>query len=123
MAFEGDLQKFTPVEVDEVGQIILKARELLSDPAKWCKGYHTNAGAYCILGAIGARDWNDGADEEVIERIESALPLLFRLRAYVFDSWSNLKPAVAAFNDAPSTTHADILALLDRAASAHRRGE
>ena len=37
----------------EVGQIILKARELLSDPAKWCQTDLSVGGAMCLLGAVG----------------------------------------------------------------------
>lgn len=100
MAFEGDIQTYAPTEVDEVGQIILKARELLSDPAKWCQGRAANdRGARCIIGAL----WE--LDDEAAQ-----LRALRRIRKLAGTS-------IVLFNDDPNTTHAMVLDLLDRAAT------
>lgn len=111
MAFEGSPEKFAPVEVDEVGQIILKARELLSDPAKWCKGAFVSNGAFCIAGAVGMRAFKDEEPlaDKAVTRISGLLPPEFA--------------SVSTFNDHPSTTHADVLALLDRALSRVESGQ
>lgn len=92
----------------------LKAmRELLSDPARWTKGtearnakgrpvrpWWKSATCWCLLGAphAGARRcYRNAVQEEMALR--SAL---------------GGKKAISGFNDDPTTTHADILALLDR---------
>ena len=108
MAYEGDIQKHAPPVVDEVTQTILKARELLSDPDKWFKGSMTNRAhnAFCVMGAIrvvttgDALTWNRKT-VEASNRVAGFVPGI-----------------VSAFNDDPNTTHADVLALLDRAALA-----
>ena len=110
MAFEGDIQKFAPVEIDEVGQLILKARDLLSDPKKWFKGDYVcrRTGAVCIMGALGARDDNNrpAIVEAAIDRIDALIKL------------DEPNVGVPFFNDRATTKHSDILALLDRAAGA-----
>lgn len=119
MAYEGDVQKFAPPEVDEVGQIILKARELLSDPGKWHQGGYKRGGAFCVLGALGWRKkyvFRKGSkapcgSNTILARLVNALPA-YAERSPEPQNWN-----IARFNDSPNTTHADILALLDRAAS------
>lgn len=113
MAFEGDLQKFAPAEVDEVGAIILKARELLSDPAKWFKGDFVceQTGAMCLLGALGYR-FADATKKTVLEPPCVAARQAADLLTEILDR------DVAAYNDDFATTHADVLTLLDQAAKA-----
>jgi hypothetical protein len=111
MAFEGDIQNFAPAEVDDVGAIILKARDLIGHPLYWCQGRFNYGNRYCILGAFGQRADNGvECPIEVKRRIARALP------AHTPYKQMNPERAIMRFNDAPSTTHADILALLDRAA-------
>jgi hypothetical protein len=104
-----DSANFEKPQVDEVGQIILKARDLLSDPAKWFKGDYVcqETGAVCILGALGVRD--DRFDQS----FEAVRPAIERIAAYLpFD----FEASVFEFNDDPTTTHKMVLDLLDRAA-------
>lgn len=112
-----DSENFQKPQVDEVGQIILKARELLSDPKRWCKGDLRRQGRVCVVGAIcdaaGIVDFSRHNASPVAEmalcRAMAALPVGFR--------------AVPTFNDDPTTTHADVLALLDRAALSPTQSE
>lgn len=106
------------VEVDEVTKIILDAREFLSDPARWFKGQFESDedGEFCVLGAIGYADddWEEYCPSDA--RVQAAV----RLANTLSPSWSLHTDAVsfvAAFNDDPTTTHADVLDLLDRAAN------
>lgn len=115
MAYEGDTKNYAPAEVDEVGAIILKARELLSDPAKWFKGAYvcTETGAMCILGAMGF----DG-DEATADQEDAALRVATLIKpSSLLGDMFDVVDVIAAFNDAPERDHADVLALLDRAAS------
>src|SRR5689334_20955081 len=87
MPFEGDIQNYAPAEVapvDEIGQIILKARDLLSVPEKWSKGDYTMrhviegecvCEAFCILGAIGFRHDYDPTDAQTNAAIRLSLML------------------------------------------------
>jgi hypothetical protein len=114
MAYEGDLKSYAPAEVDEVGAIILKARELLSDPAKWTQHHFNSKGQHCMLGALGFRRFSKRAeDHPAVKRISAHIPKTY----YEMVGWvvRDADERVADFNDANS--HADVLALLDRAAS------
>ena len=113
MAYEGEIQNYAPAEVDEVGQIILKARELLSDPAKWSQGHFASKGSYCILGALGFRRFSKRAENDpAVKRISGLIPPTFS--ESVWGEINDPDQRVATFND--SADHADVLALLDRAA-------
>jgi hypothetical protein len=93
-------------------QILTAARELLSDEARWTKAYLAKtlserpcdpraylAVCWCAMGAIdrAAKRNTSGAFEAGLT-IESVI----------------YKP-IAAFNDDPATTHADVLKAFDRA--------
>lgn len=85
-------------------EVLREARELLSDPAKWTKrGEH--GPRYCTVSAVtevsGGR-----ADDRATRALYDALP----------SRWAG--QYVHSFNDDPSTTHADVLALFDRAIAA-----
>lgn len=90
--------------------ILVKARELIADPAHWTKGEfgrdaHGNGivpwlegrkpVCYCSLGAI--LTVGDSGDEaaRVLEK--------------------HMRDSITRFNDDPKTTHADVLAAFDRA--------
>jgi hypothetical protein len=97
----------TPLET------LQKAREHLSDPKNWNQDGHYFRGmdrstrCCCALGAIIVDDlrpvlhWQAPHVRAVAEALVSALP--------------PDQTSVVVFNDAPTTTHADILALYDRA--------
>jgi hypothetical protein len=109
--FDGDIQAYAPTEVDEVGQIILKARELLSDPKRWCQGHLRSGGAFCTVGALcEAGGWADGS---FMNRTNLGWKTYTRVQAAL-----KQPIPIAHFNDDERTTHADVLALLDRAAKA-----
>lgn len=101
-----DSSSYKP-QVDEVGQIILDARNVLSDPERWVQvGAVVPAHAYCIYTALDNSRF--ASYLKAIERIVIALG---------HDPRTHGTPAIFAFNDDPSTTHAMVLDLLDRAAS------
>jgi hypothetical protein len=89
-------------------EILKGARELLSDESKWRRDIYIEekgnvACGYCIMGATtiaaaGRMPLSNRADE----LLRDALPLQYQ-------------GSIADFNDDPKTTHADVLALLDRA--------
>lgn len=94
---------------------LIAARALIDTPEKWGKGNdsfpptrHSGSKTDCLCahGAVHVAmngDWGRDA-WKITDALMTALP----------DEWSNTPD----FNDAPSTTHADILALFDRAIEA-----
>ena len=85
------------------------AKALIDTPEKWTKGIG-RPGCYCAMYAVGAaiEQRHGGVRWGVCDTaLRKALPA--RRRATV-DSHP-----VVAFNDDPSTTHADIMALFSRA--------
>jgi len=94
---------------------LIRARDHISDPAMWYKGAFSKTGSAGAKNgqpccAVGALLWA-GPDTERISAgsrnaLIDALP----------DDWN----CTASYNDAPTTTHADILALFDRSIAAER---
>jgi hypothetical protein len=98
----------TPVEV------LRKARELISTPDRWTKGYFAHdlvgtdvephedgAVCFCALGALGVSSYY-----EPVSWIDGAIELLeTTIGCHDLGEW----------NDAPERTHVDILAAFDEA--------
>ncbi len=92
---------------------LVAAKALIADPAKWGKGsFALPDGCLCALGAVAKvcqfppdRPWV-GHPSDVRDCLTRALPGSHRV--------------VVSFNDHPDTTHADIMALFDRAINASR---
>jgi hypothetical protein len=93
------------------------AKALIDTPEKWAKGDYEFSGCYCALGAAAKAigfdpndNWLNDSRARGIERaLEAALP---KGMAFVPD-----------FNDSASTTHADIMALFQRAIEAAEQAE
>ncbi len=93
--------------------VLKGARELLSDEKRWTKGalardkdghetgiaVDPDAVCWCAYGAIEHCNKEGYGAEIAMNRVVRGL------------GW----PSIGAFNDADSTTHADVLALFDRA--------
>lgn len=90
------------------------ARELIDTPEKWCKGKYGDAKSMCALGACraafyGVPDHGQGRELRRGEYAADFNPLAEALYK------ANNRGGVDLFNDDPDTTHADIMALFDRA--------
>lgn len=79
---------------------LIKAKALIDTPEKWLQGALKRNGCFCAMGA-GLETRND----EVLFALQHHLPN---------PAWDT----IPGFNDAPTTTHADIMALFDRAIAA-----
>ncbi len=89
-----------------VRENLIAAKALIDTPEKWGKGaYEPSPGCFCILGALFEASGRQTAYGAPYDAIERQLP------------WGN-KSGIVKFNDAPETTHADIMALFDRAIAA-----
>lgn len=103
------VQAFAPA-TDDVLRVLIEARELIEKPENWHKGscFSDDKESMCAQGAI-ARVWLAARDD----------------RGYI-GIWHFLDRFVPAgrlasiYNDHPTTTHADVLALFDRAIAARR---
>mgnify|MGYP006346210075 CR=1 FL=1 len=94
---------------------LIKARDHISDPAMWYKGGYSDDGRTgaedgfpcCAMGALVWVNPDVGIFcNDAYRPLRDALPA----------EWTS----IPYFNDAPATTHADILALFDRAIAAER---
>lgn len=86
---------------------LIAARALIDTPEKWCKGIHPTR--KCAMYAVEAVTGNGDRFAACGDALGNAIPT------------SKLKDcghSVVLFNDAPFTTHADIMALFDRAITA-----
>lgn len=84
--------------------ILIKARALIADPAKWGKGprsdgYERGLCTYCAAEAIDAVDSDLDQRHASYRAIQSAASV----------------NSLVYWNDAPERTHADILAAFDKA--------
>lgn len=98
---------------------LLDARSRIAHPSNWIKGTFQDGDRYCVVGALSAvcagRCWERPSDtERRLTRIlagqlprQSGFQRLMRLRSA---RWSLIR-----FNDRPSTSHADVMALFERA--------
>lgn len=81
--------------------VLRKARELVA--AGWCKGAYQQGRRFCAVGALRAAC----PDEDMVVAVAHR-----RLGAYLPELVGG---DVVRYNDAHTTTHADVLALFDRA--------
>lgn len=85
---------------------LIAARALIDTPEKWTKGSYERDGCYCVAGALRIAIFG-GLDDNG--------PYWDRYRT----AKRSLHPSdVILFNDASETTHADMMALFDRAIEA-----
>ena len=76
--------------------------DLLETPDRWCKGaLRSHDGRYCIRGAIRAVSGSDVLEPAILNAIGQVAGRRFR--------------RIEAFNDHPSTTHEQVVAVLARA--------
>lgn len=95
---------------DEIKDNLIAARALIDTPEKWHKGSMSGPGCLCAMGAVAkVIGWSYMGGT----RIRSH-PEVEHLRKQLPTGWWD----VPKFNDAPETTHADIMALFDRAIAA-----
>jgi hypothetical protein len=98
--------------MSQLAEDLKAAKALIADPARWCKGIARNQN--CTMYAVSVvAGQGSGAYRftRCDEALRQALPRTIQL------PFGGAHPIVA-FNDAPETTHADVLALFDRAIAA-----
>lgn len=88
---------------DEVLRVLIAGRHTIRNPRNWAHNCGSEAnGTYCVLTAMPYGHPIFDA-EQILKRV---LP----------SGWTS----IAAFNDCPRTTHADVLSLFDRAIAARK---
>lgn len=105
MPFDGKNFHEQVAAEDDVLRTLQDARHRITNPEDWCKSYFAANGAVCALGALEESCGGRWIGREYLLR---AIPTEFPHRS------------VIVFNDDCSTTHADVLALFDRAIAARR---
>lgn len=98
-----------------VRENLIAAKALIDTPEKWGKGDFTPApGCFCTFGAIAAiNGFRFGVDKYPPTYAED-----MAIARCLPEGWAARVDVVPDFNDDPSTTHADIMALFDRAIAA-----
>jgi hypothetical protein len=89
-------------------EVLRAARAYISDPEHWYKGGYGYRGRSCALGAcirMSKHSW-----PEAQGALNRAVPDWWRVV-----SEETCRNPITTYNDRPQTTHADILALFDRA--------
>lgn len=85
---------------------LIAAKAMIDTPEKWGKGkYEPRPGCYCALGAVAKVTGHDPNTAWLNGRASTCRNALYEYTDV----------GIASFNDAPDTTHADIMALFDRA--------
>ena len=102
-------------------EVLIAARDLIAEPEHWIKGAmakrtrgsrvrldsdHPDATCFCLLGAVVCAA---GVGKLILEDAEDTLRVWLP---------ANYNGQISDFNDARSTTHADVLAVLDCAIEA-----
>jgi hypothetical protein len=98
---------------------LIAAKALIANPEQWCKGIDHSGRSQCAMYAISevARpDLSGFRYCDMSEAILAALPRNVKLPEFGH--------RIVAFNDADQTSHADVMALFDRAIKrAQRKAE
>lgn len=89
-------------------QILLDARAFLSDEKRWTKGSFWRGDACCLKGFMTI---SGNYNSKAYALLSEALPDHFKWDSEL----ARLYDPIVRFNDHPSTTHADVLAVLDKA--------
>ena len=141
----GDCQPVFGTPPSDVTTLLLRARCLISDPSRWCQGTHWMEGRFCITGALVAerlrceiithrpdinrndieflkefqRDldgyaWKDNDHDYAPVRDDLVHSARWVLNVIVRCEKGH-RGHVENWNDFPSTTHADVLDVLNRA--------
>lgn len=95
-----------------VRENLIAAKALINTPEKWAKCPRSDDGTMCALRAVEASaglKYSDGWEAPEGQALQQVLDHMF--------GPMNTIP-VGTYNDARSTTHADIMALFDRAIAA-----
>ena len=107
-------------------ELLQNARQLLSDPARWTKGCFARnaegqavhpvlgkAACWCSVGAIRKEFSREHGYTDRSATVSSFLDAHLLLHQLL--SSGKHSAGIPSFNDHPDTTHADVLALFDRA--------
>lgn len=97
-----------------VKESLIAGRLLIDTPEKWAKGPGVwGEDRNCAHQALCQRGTG------VMEAICNAIPLRHKIWQWLRGRWSVLESSnIIRYNDHPATTHADIMALFDRAIAA-----
>lgn len=94
-------------------KLLKEARELIKTPGRWGKGsYHRN-GKYCLMGALRHADAEQFTDAYGNAKVKlmKFIPTVNGVPSY---------SGIVNFNDLPSTTHEDVIRVLNKAIRASR---
>jgi len=95
-----------------VKENLIRAKALIDTPEKWGKDfYYEQDGCLCVVGALGKAMGISASGGQFCDSLVRAL------NAELPES-APIRNHLPAFNDHPDTTHADIMALFDRAIAA-----
>lgn len=101
--------------------ILRAAKAHISEPENWFQGEYfkgslidPDTSCACALGAVRVANWSAHAIHSVFVDIHDDTPAAHTLHSVLPDGFFTVND----FNDDPNTTHADIMALFDRAIAA-----
>jgi hypothetical protein len=108
--------------MNDVEEDLKSAKALIADPEKWNQGYFDgkNGTCFCAAGALRKATWGSTwiseATPDGMRRYNHAITVLARtIDPEVDEDGNSAWTTVYDFNDAKTTTHADVMAVYDRA--------
>lgn len=105
--------QYSEIEPMSVRENLIAAKALIDTPEKWGREEYTpNPGCFCVIGALCEAMALSPATIEAESAEARALALALP------EGWERNGWYLPNFNDDPTTTHVDIMALFDRAIAA-----
>lgn len=92
--------------MNEVRELLIKAREVIKNPENWCKTYYNWNGQYCAVGAL-FEVTGDRQDEIINDKLK-LYPAYEYLNQLTLDSYG-----IIYYND--THEHWEVIAVFDRA--------
>lgn len=98
--------------MNEVKQILVAAREHLTNPVNWGKGSHVCGNKECVVTAIYRQVYRLNIPDDVADTATALADAKARKEKNRLPYVGDMRQA-ARFNDHPDTTHADVLRFMD----------
>lgn len=104
-------------------QILIDAKALIADPARWSKGlfYNGRKCSYCAVGALNVASGCEtpyGAGDNTPKGVRIANQTARRFLDHAVNSYAPSEFSVMSFNDKPRTSHEDVMRVFDKAIEA-----
>lgn len=109
-----------PIELDEVGQVLLKAAQLIERHGLAKETRLSTEGAFCLHGAISMAACGDPDQDSIIDGLASMAFVEYLARNDIYKSPT--RNGAAFWNNAPERTASEVISALTSCAMTRKRG-